>query len=104
MLRLFREFGIGNFDKALQFISLFRLQIAFPQALVLLLDLQGTFSEVCSYSFEALLCCLRGRLESFNYDALVRDRSHYQRQTDHNKSQQYQITKRIATFQGLEKV
>ena len=84
-------------------LALLHRQLAFPQAFVLLLDLQCTFSEVCRYRFEVLLCCLRGRLESFNYDALVRYRS-YQRQTGHNKGQQYQITKQTAASRGLEKV
>src|SRR5262245_21860540 len=98
-MRLFREFGIGIVDKALQLISLFRLQIAFSQALVLLLDLQGTFSEICRYSFEVLRCCLRGRLEWSNCDDLVRYRGYCQRQTDQNRGQD----KQTVAFQGLEK-
>jgi hypothetical protein len=53
-VRLAPEFGIGIFDEALQFIALLHLQIAFPQALVLPLDLcrrpARLISRVCSHS------------------------------------------------------
>jgi hypothetical protein len=62
-LRLAPEFGIGIFDEALQFIALLHLQIAFPQALVLPLDLQGTFSEICRYSFEVSCVAFEAELD-----------------------------------------